>query len=58
MECYKDRCFCGSPDCKNKCGRKITPAELDDAERRNVPIAYGYFCGEPKGDALDVGVLE
>jgi len=43
-----DKTFCASPDCQNKCGRK-----MNETERKFVrghpwyPISYGYFCGEP-----------
>lgn len=46
MMCYKDRAFCASPDCKNECGRQMKPNERLEAQTRNMPIAWHYFCGE------------
>ena len=56
MISFKDKTFCASPNCKNECGRKLTPELLKEYERANLPdqwdgvlgIAYGYFCGEPE----------
>jgi hypothetical protein len=50
MICYLDRTFCVSPNCENKCGRKLTD-EIRQAARvwwgsDNAPIAMGWFCGE------------
>lgn len=52
MICYRDTTFCVSPNCQNKCGRKLTP-EIQAAARRwwggeDAPIAVAYFCGEPE----------
>jgi hypothetical protein len=55
MICYKDRTFCGSENCKNKCGRQLTE-EVKEGARKwwgsdNAPIAISDFCdknGEPK----------
>ena len=61
MMCYRDTTFCISPNCQNKCGRKLTDeiraaAERwwnpsgDPAKANQAPIAVSYFCGEqPKG---------
>lgn len=46
MLCYKDRTFCSSENCQNKCGRKITPEELEHAKEIGLPIAYSDFCKE------------
>lgn len=46
MICYKDRTFCGSKNCQNKCGRKITPEQIAHAESLELPIAYANFCDE------------
>lgn len=48
MFSYKDRSFCASPNCENKCGRKITDFERAQANELNVPIAWGYFCDIPE----------
>lgn len=51
---YKDRTFCGSPHCENKCGRKMTELEMAKqkaffaAQGFSIPVSYSYFCGEPK----------
>ena len=46
---YRDEIYCASPNCKNKCGRKMSP-EIEyllkqDKYRR---ASYAYFCGEPE----------
>lgn len=53
MISFKDRSFSASPDCKNECGRKLTPELMREYEIANLPenwdgmltISYGYFCG-------------
>lgn len=50
MLCYRDKTFCRSPNCKNKCNRKITDQERGEAIRLEMPIAWGYFCGEPEDE--------
>jgi hypothetical protein len=52
--CYKDMTFCASPNCQNKCGRKLTKEVQEGAKRwwgsDDAPIAISYFCddnGEP-----------
>lgn len=55
MICYRDRTFCASPNCKNKCGRELT----DEIKRQasewwlsftngrtsiGAPIAMAFFC--------------
>ncbi len=50
---FKDKTFCASPDCKNECGRKMTPEdvrELEVAAKVNIwngVISQAYFCGVP-----------
>lgn len=50
MFAYKDKTFCGSLKCKNKCGRKMTDKEYqewNDSEISTyVPISYADFCDE------------
>lgn len=44
---FKDKTFCASPNCENKCGRQMTKREeieLKNADT-NTLISYGYFCG-------------
>ncbi len=54
MLSYKDRTFCISPDCENKCGRKLTDKIVKDAERwwggEDVPISVDFFCGGEKDE--------
>ncbi len=49
MMCYKDMTFCVSPNCENKCGRKLTEKIKQDAVKwwggKDVPIAVSCFCG-------------
>lgn len=44
MLCYRDKTFCSSLGCTNECGRKITPAEIAEAIRVALPVAYADFC--------------
>lgn len=46
--CFNDRTYCASPDCENKCGRKMTIVEEQEAVQSGLPVSYGYFCGELK----------
>ena len=51
---YKDKTYCGSPHCENKCGRKLSEeqkrelAMLSDAGYWSAQVSYAYFCGEPE----------
>lgn len=60
MICYMDRTWCASPNCQNKCGRKMTD---EDHERAlawwggaDYPVSMSYFCGGE--DVLDELVAE
>lgn len=54
--CFRDRTYCGSPNCQNKCGRKLTDADKEAAKKwwlnvtngedDGAPIAYMNFCDE------------
>lgn len=50
MICFKDRTFCCSPNCQNKCGRQWTEELRKQAEEwwggPDAPVAFSYFCGE------------
>lgn len=46
--CFKDKTFCQSPNCKNKCGRKMTEVEKKQLESNPMAVCYGYFCGDPE----------
>ena len=58
MMCFKDKTFCASPNCKNECGRKMTPELEDELKRANMPdkwdgmlpVSYNYFCGKPEDE--------
>lgn len=45
MICYRDTTWCASPDCKNECGRQMTPEIRDEAKKSLFPIAWANFCG-------------
>lgn len=44
---FKDKTFCSSPHCKNKCGRKMTQKDANDTLKAGLPVSYHPFC-EPK----------
>lgn len=48
--CYRDKTYCASPNCKNKCGRKMSP-EIEYLLKQDKygRTYYAYFCGETKG---------
>lgn len=48
MYCYKDTTYCASPNCKNECGRKLTPEIWESAKKAEMMIAQSYFCGSPE----------
>ena len=52
MLCYRDRTFCASPNCENKCGRKM--ADFDKLHARNSPfgVAWGFFCDVPPKELI------
>lgn len=54
MYCYRDRTFCGSPNCKNKCESQLTKEQAADAESMNMPIAYSEFC-DANGEVISHG---
>lgn len=47
MISYKDKTFCASKTHKG-CGRVLTKQEKKEAVKLGLPVAYAYFCGEPK----------
>ena len=55
MMCYRDRTFCVSPACQNRCGCKLTEKIKEDAEKwwgkPNAPIACSEFC-DKNGELL------
>lgn len=48
LGCFRDKTYCASPNCKNECGRKMSPeiASILAADKYGR-TSYGYFCGEP-----------
>ena len=48
MLCYKDITFCASTEHKPDCDRRVTKELEAEAKAFGLPIAYAYFCGEPK----------
>ena len=57
MICYRDRTFCSSKNCKDKCGRKLTQQVQEGAEKwwgnENAPIAVSEYCDED-GKVIEV----
>jgi hypothetical protein len=48
---YKDKSYCASPACENKCGRKLSEQDRKFiAGHPWMPVSYAYFCGEPVED--------
>ena len=43
---YKDRTFCASPNCKNKCDRKMTEEQIKESQALRMEVSYAYFCNE------------
>ncbi len=48
MMCYKDRTFCNSPHCENKCGRKLTYKDVLTAHEFGFLISAAPLCDEPE----------
>jgi hypothetical protein len=44
MMCFKDKTFCGSPTCKNKCGRKMTKEEREHLSKSDLLVSFALFC--------------
>lgn len=48
MICFNDTTYCSSPNCENKCGRKLTAEVLAAAAKwcggDDPPIATANFC--------------
>ena len=45
MYSFNDKTYCASPNCKNECGRKLTPEIWDAAKKAGMMVAQSYFCG-------------
>jgi len=54
--CYRDRTYCVSPNCQNKCGSKLTDLvrnaaskwwlEVTNGRESDAPICMAYLCDE------------
>ena len=44
MLCYRDKTFCASEVAVHTCGREFTEQDKIDAEKVQLPVAYGNFC--------------
>jgi len=58
MICYKDITFCASTEHKPDCDRRVTKELEAEAKAFGLPIAYAYFCGEPKLKGAEVSTDE
>jgi hypothetical protein len=57
MLCYLDKTFCISPNCENKCGRKLTEEIIADANKwwgkpSGAPIAMSSFCQDMSDEEI------
>ena len=59
MICFLDKTFCASPNCKDKCGRKLTDKLIKQAidwwGKEDFPVAMREFCdenGEPFNETV------
>ncbi len=42
---YKDKAFCASPNCDNKCGRKLSLEDKHYLRKHPwMTVAMSYFC--------------
>jgi len=49
---YKDITFCSSPNCKNKCGRRVSTEEIIEIFEKDLLVSYAYFCDE-EGELIE-----
>lgn len=47
MMCYKDRTYCSSAYCTDKCGRRLTEEDRLEANKLGLPICVADFCTKP-----------
>jgi len=52
MISYLDRTWCASPNCENKCGRKLSNVQTREIILGKYCISYSYFCDD-KGELLN-----
>lgn len=50
MISYRDKTFCVSPNCKNRCGRQLTEFDKAESVRVGLPLCTAWFCGAPEGN--------
>lgn len=53
MTCL-DKTFCVSPECNNKCGRKLTDKIKQEANKVNRLISTAYFCKKSELISVDI----
>lgn len=55
LGCFRDKTYCASPDCQNKCGRKMS-AEIESILKADKygRTSWAYFCGEPEVVPIDI----
>ncbi len=53
MLCYRDRTFCISAYCTNKCGRQLTRKDRIAAAEMELPIGGSIFCGK-EGEVITI----
>jgi len=41
---HKDITFCASPNCKNKCGRRLSTEEMIEVFEKDLLVSYINFC--------------
>ena len=47
LGCYRDKTYCSSPNCKNKCNRKMSPEiKAILASDKYGRTSYANFCDE------------
>ena len=49
--CYRDKTYCASTNCENKCGRKMSEQEKQLIGEDDL-ISWAYFCGTPKDNHI------
>jgi hypothetical protein len=48
MNINRNKFYCSSPNCQNKCGRKLSSERKKLLESIRKDIQYAYFCGYPE----------
>lgn len=57
LGCFRDKTYCASPNCTNKCGRKMS-AEIESILKADKygRTSYAYFCGEPEPISIRINL--